>query len=152
VVPAPLELLCEAAGMKIEVLAPDTARVLTPLASPELVQITASSGPVAATSERRGWDELTPEDQKLHLQAQRIARVRVAEMRLYQAEELRKGVFEGDIYGALGAGIDGARKEFLETFLSKSPTMVDYLHLEILRSLAHDDDRLLGPEYPGPMV
>jgi hypothetical protein len=30
--------------------------------------------------------------------------------------------------------------------------MVDYLHLEILRSLAHDDDRLLGPEYPGPMV
>jgi hypothetical protein len=30
--------------------------------------------------------------------------------------------------------------------------MVDYLHLEILRSLARDDDRLLGQSYPGPMV
>jgi hypothetical protein len=30
--------------------------------------------------------------------------------------------------------------------------MVDYLHLEIVRSLAHDDDRLLGSSYPGPMV
>ena len=28
--------------------------------------------------------------------------------------------------------------------------MVDYLHLEILRSLAHDDDRLLGAIIRGP--
>jgi hypothetical protein len=30
--------------------------------------------------------------------------------------------------------------------------MVDYLHLEIVRSLAHDDERLLGAGYPGPMA
>jgi hypothetical protein len=152
VVPAPLELICEAAGMKIELLVPEAPSPLKPLPNPELVQITAPSVPATATSERRAWDDLTPEDQKLHLQAQRVARVRVAEMRLYHAEDLSKGVFAGRIYTALGSPIDAARTEFLQTFLSKSPTMVDYLHLEILRSLAHDDDRLLGPEYPGPMV
>jgi hypothetical protein len=158
VVPAPLELICEAAGMKIELLAPETPnpaetpKAMEPLPNPELVQIVAPSVPATATSEHRAWDDLTPEDQKLHLQAQRVARVRVAEMRLYHAEDLSKGVFAGNIYTALGSSIDAARTEFLQTFLSKSPTMVDYLHLEILRSLAHDDDRLLGPEYPGPMV
>jgi hypothetical protein len=152
VVPAPLELLCEAAGMKIEVLVPDAPRALSPVPSPGLVQIAAPSVPPSTTSERRGWDELSPEDQKLHLQAQRTARVRVAEMRLYHADALRNGVFAGNIYAALGSDIDAARTEFLQAFLSKSQTMVDYLHLEILRSLAHDDDRLLGPEYPGPMV
>ena len=53
---------------------------------------------------------------------------------------------------ALREQIDTARQQFQKSFLSKSPTMVDYLHLEILRSLAHDDDRLLGQNYPGPMV
>ncbi|MDQ1469402.1 MAG: hypothetical protein QOJ99_882 [Bryobacterales bacterium] len=150
VVPAPLELLSEAAGMKLELLTAPPP--LAPLRNPELVQIAAPSVPPSATSERRLWEELSPDDQKLHLQAQRVARVRVAELRLYNAEELRKGTFEGDIYGALREGIDAARTAFLQSFLSKSPTMVDYLHLEILRSLAHDDDRLLGKEYPGPMV
>lgn len=78
--------------------------------------------------------------------------MKVAEMRLYHPQELRKGVFEGNIYGSLGREIDRARADFLQTFLSKSPTMVDYLHLEILRSLAHEDDTLLGEDYPGPMV
>ena len=82
-----------------------------------------------------------------------MARVRVAEMRLYHENELRSGVGEPVIFTALCKGeIDTARDQFLQTFLSKSPTMVDYLHLEILRSLAHDDDRLLGHSYPGPMV
>jgi hypothetical protein len=136
--------------MKLELLTAPPP--LAPLRNPELVQIAAPSVPPSATSERRLWEELSPDDQKLHLQAQRVARVRVAELRLYNAEELRKGTFDGDIYGALREGIDAARTAFLQSFLSKSPTMVDYLHLEILRSLAHDDDRLLGKEYPGPMV
>ena len=82
-----------------------------------------------------------------------MARVRVAEMRLYhedRGEERRRA-----------PAISTARCKKRSTrraissckaFLSKSPTMVDYLHLEILQSLAHDDDRLLGHNYPGPMV
>jgi hypothetical protein len=145
---APLELLCEAAGMRLDGLAADTPPAPAPLPGPALVQIGAQTG----TASARTWDQLSPEDQQLHLKAQRTARIRVAEIRLYQGDALRKGAAAGDIYGNVGAEIDAARTEFLQTFLSKSPTMVDYLHLEILRSLAHDDDRLLGEKYPGPMV
>jgi hypothetical protein len=81
-----------------------------------------------------------------------MARVRVAEMRLYSEDSLRQGSGARDVYGALRKPVDAARQEFLHTYLSKSPTMVDYLHLEIVRSLANDDERLLGPDYPGPMV
>jgi hypothetical protein len=81
-----------------------------------------------------------------------MARVRVAEMRLYHDEQVRNGVARGDVYGALQNEIDAARDQFRKAFLSKSPTMVDYLHLELLRSLAHEEDRVLGYGYPGPMV
>jgi len=30
--------------------------------------------------------------------------------------------------------------------------MVDYLHLEIIRSLARENSRLLGGNYPGPIA
>jgi hypothetical protein len=141
-VPAPLELLSEAAGMRLESL---RSAVVEP--SESNVEVPASE-----TSGARSWDDLSPEDQKLHLQAQRMARVRVAEIRLLQQNELQEGLKNSNIYGALQSRIDESRDRFLQMFLSKSPTMVDYLHLEILRGLAHDDDRLLGNNYPGPMV
>lgn len=144
---APIELLCEAAGMRLETL-PQAAETVK---TGDLVQLTPV-GSIDSTGDRLTWDALNPEDQKLHLQAQRMARVRVAEMRLYHEKDLSQGTVARDIYGALKEPIDKAREQFLQTFLAKSATMVDYLHLEILSSLAHDDDRLLGPNYPGPMV
>ncbi|HWF11494.1 MAG TPA: hypothetical protein VG297_23660 [Bryobacteraceae bacterium] len=145
---APIELLCGAAGMRLETQSSQQGQQPQ---TEQLLQL-APDVPASATGEPRSWDDLTPEDQKLHLQAQRMARVRVAGMRLDHASELGRGADAGDIYGALRTEIDAARDQFLHTFLSKSPTMVDYLHLEILRSLAHGDDRMLGYEYPGPMV
>ena len=169
---APLEVLCEAAGLKIEALVPESTAQLAPLKSAGLVHIsgvastpipptpsaTSDPGPESnpvvpvARSDRRSWDQLTPDEQRLHLKAQRVARVKIAEIRLYNAAALGKGTFAGDIYGALRSEIDAARTEFLQSYLSKSATMVDYLHLEIMRSLANEDERLLGSDYPGPMV
>jgi methyl coenzyme M reductase subunit D len=133
----PLELLCEAAGMRLEAL----LGASEPAKGPDLVQVTPARAEV-----------VDPEDRKLHLQAQRMARVRVAEMRLYNERELREGAATGNIYASLKSVIDTARNQFLQGFLAKSSTMVDYLHLEILQNLAHGDDRLLGRQYPGPMV
>jgi hypothetical protein len=158
---APIELLCEAAGMRLEAFAAAIPVVEAPIAvaaavgaSPQEApaQTRLPDAPASVAPEPQSWDDLTPEDQRLHLQAQRMARVRVAEMRLYQPNELRNGLEKSNLYGALQSEIDAARTQFLQSFLSKSSTMVDYLHLEIMRSLAHDDDRLLGHEYPGPMV
>jgi hypothetical protein len=142
-VSAPVELLCEAAGMRLETFQPVVSQLLSQRAGEQAVPNRET--PLA-------WDDLNAEDRKLHLQAQRMARLRVAEMRLYHENEVRSGAATGDIYGALQNEIDAARDQFLQAFLSKSSTMVDYLHLELLRSLAHDDDRLLGHHYPGPMV
>ena len=53
---------------------------------------------------------------------------------------------------ALRGRIDVARETFQKTFFAAAPTMVDYLHLELVRTLANDDPELLGKEYPGPMA
>ncbi|MDQ2901585.1 MAG: hypothetical protein M3Y07_17580, partial [Acidobacteriota bacterium] len=120
---------------------------------PDLVQVEGLTAH-PATEDRKGaaWGRLSPEDQARHLRAQRFARVKVAELRLYRADAVRDGRERGELYRALRPEIDAARAEFHRDFIEVSPTMVDYFHLELLRSLAHEDDRLLGPDYPGPLV
>ncbi len=143
VTPAPIELLCEAAGMKVESL---EAAVIPERPAPpqeDLVQI-AGAGKAAKR------ENLGAEEQAAHLRAQRMAKVRVAQMRISESEALRRGVHLHDIYGELRISIDTARADYRETYMS-SPGMVDYLHLEIVRSLAREDTRLLGQRYPGPI-
>jgi hypothetical protein len=98
------------------------------------------------------WWELTPRERQLHLAAQRFARLHVAEMRLYRMSAVRSGRARLDLYDALRDSIDTAREGFREKFIGPSTSMVDYLHLELLRSLADDDPHLLGHEYPGPLA
>ena len=98
------------------------------------------------------WAELTPQERQLHLAAQRFARLHVAEMRLYRIDAVRSGRARLDLYDALRDSIDTAREGFRQKFIGPSKTMVDYLHLELLRSLADDDPHLLGHEYPGPLA
>ncbi len=105
-----------------------------------------------APNAKPSWDSLSPEEQQLHLRAQRSARVQVAELRLYESEAVKSGRVTRDLYGALRQKIDDARGEFRRTFFATCPSMVDYLHLELVRTLANDDPELLGKEYPGPLV
>jgi hypothetical protein len=95
------------------------------------------------------WDRLSAEEQRLHLRAQRFARVRVAEMRLYHAAEVRAGRSRRAVYDALREPIDAARETFRASYFAPCPSMVDYLHLEMVRTLANDDPELLGEIYPG---
>ncbi len=92
------------------------------------------------------------QDQDLHLKAQRFARNQVAEIRLYKSEDVKNGRAASNLYTSLKAEIDSAREAFRRDFLSTPGKMVDYLHLELVRTLANDDVQLLGPDYPGPLV
>jgi len=151
---APLELLCEAAGMRLEALETHAPATVPASALPvetekgDLVQIAGVRNGTPASS----WETLSAQEQAQHLRAQRTARVRVAQIRISEAAALRKGVQERDIYQALRRSIDAARGEFRQNYMMQAPGMVDYLHLEIVRSLAHDNEKLLGAEYPGPMA
>jgi len=102
--------------------------------------------------EKTAWESLAAEEQQIHLRAQRFARVRAAEMRLHEGPVVLAGRSRRNLYEALRGPIDEARGQFRRDFFARCPSMVDYLHLELLRTLANDDGELLGADYPGPMV
>ena len=87
-----------------------------------------------------------------HSSALRFARVRVAEIQLYQASQVKAGRAARDLYGALRPSIDAARNAFRERFLVPLKGIPDYLHQELVKTLANDDAVLLGPSYPGPLA
>jgi hypothetical protein len=127
-----LELLATVAGAVIESRPPDAV----PPAS--LVQIAAPQA---------GQEHLN-----LHLKAQRFARTQVAEIVLYKSQNVKIGRAARNLYTSLKPEIDSAREAFRRDFLSAPGAMVDYLHLELVRTLANDDVKLLGSDYPGPLV
>ncbi|MGD0199163.1 MAG: hypothetical protein ABSD27_00275 [Bryobacteraceae bacterium] len=94
----------------------------------------------------------TQEEEELRLRAQRFARVRVAEMRLYRAQAVHAGRAAKRLYAELKEDIDSARLAFEREYLSASAAMPDYLHAELVRTLANDDLSALGPDYPGPLA
>ncbi|HUI77556.1 MAG TPA: hypothetical protein VLY24_06555 [Bryobacteraceae bacterium] len=146
-VPAILCAWGAAPGSALELLTQLAAAVWSGLPAPTgLVGISGSEVPTPSA-----WDTLPAEDQRLHLRAQRFARVQVAEMRLYETEAVQSGRARGDLYGALRERIDRGRESFRKSFFT-CPSMVDYLHLELLRTLAHDDPEVLGKDYPGPLL
>jgi hypothetical protein len=91
-------------------------------------------------------------ERELHVQARRFARVQAAEIRLYKSENVKNGRAACDLYTSLKTEIDSARDVYHRDFMVRSPSMVDYLHGELVRTIANDDAALLGPEYPGPLV
>jgi len=137
-----LELLAAVAG------AVRDGRPAAPAPGAALVQL----APSQQKPEILSWFSLSQQDRELHLKAQRFARVQVAGIRLYQSETVKKARASRSLYASLQAEIDAAREAFRRDYLHSSETMVDYLHLEILRTLANDDAESLGPDYPGPMV
>jgi hypothetical protein len=111
-----------------------------------LVQIAA---PQAAKPD---WNALSPDEQRVHFRAQRFARVQVAELRLHKGDAVGAGRAARNLYETLREPIESARKTFHDSFYPPCPSMVDYLHLELVRTLANDDPELLGKDYPGPLA
>jgi len=117
-------------------VAPGRARDLVPLAG----------------EDDGGWTGLSRQEQELHLRAQRFARVQVAEMRLYKSQAVKAGRARCNLYAELKEDIESGREAFRRQFVSASPSMLDYFHLELVRTLANDDAAALGEGYPGPLV
>ena len=150
---AALELLAQVTGVVWTALVAEEREGPAVTPPSDLVTI-APAAPDAPTTPRHAatWESLSPDEQQIHLRAQRFARVHVAEMRLYEADTVQSGRTRGDLYAALRNPIDAARQAFRDQFFAPCPSMVDYLHLELLRTLANDDPDLFGKDYPGPLV
>lgn len=87
----------------------------------------------------------------MHLRAQRFARLLVADLQLYRAAEIREGKQMRNLYGRLKEEIDKSREAYYRKF-GQTAAGMDYFHVELVRTLAGDDEGLLGPDYPGPTV
>jgi hypothetical protein len=151
-----IELLTQVAAAvwtSLPVLQPEPEPEPEVVPAPPLELVTIAPAPVvdSAPKTASAWNDLAPAEQQLHLRAQRFARVHVAEMRLQHADRVQTGRSRRDIYAALREPIDAARKAFYAQFFT-CPSMVDYLDLELTRTLAHEDPELLGRSYPGPLV
>lgn len=139
-----LELLASMAAYSAEALraapAPEPAKL-----------VLISPAEPAGTASRPSWSKLPKSEQEIHLRAQRFARTKLSELLLHKMEQVRTGRTSQNLYGALKEEIETAREDFREQFVAACPSMVDYLHLELVRTLAKDDESALGADYPGPL-
>jgi hypothetical protein len=140
-----LELLVSLAASSIEMT--ETVTVRPPAA--DLVNIGGVEPPKQAP---RMFADLPKPEQELHLRAQRFARTQVAQLLLHKVIQVRNGRASNNLYSGLQNEIDAGRHAFRQQYLDTCPSMVDYYHLELVRTLARDSDEALGPDYPGPMV
>jgi hypothetical protein len=97
------------------------------------------------------WSALNDDQRNLHLRAQRFSRVKVAEMQLARPEACRAGLEQNDVYLFLKKEIDAARETYRTQFM-KTPSMVDYFHLELVRTAADGEESKLGADYPGQLA
>ncbi len=134
---------------------PDALDLIASLATLTSPRATAAVTHHTITQEK-GSNGAAPAGDVINLAAQRFARVRIAEIRLYYASAVKAGRAGRDLYGSLRPHIEAARDAFRDRFLtngtSAGTSTADYLHAEIVHSLAHDDATLLGPDYPGPLA
>ena len=97
------------------------------------------------------WADLSEDQRVLHVRAQRFARVKTAEMQLSRPDACQAGRQQGNLYVFLRQEIDKARDTYRKQFMI-IPSMVDYLHLELVRTAAGGDEGKLGADYPGQLV
>lgn len=97
------------------------------------------------------WADLSEQERNLHIRAQRFSRVKVAEMQLARPDACRAGREQNNLYVFLRPELDKARDEYRRQFMS-IPSMVDYLHIELVRTATGGDELKLGAEYPGQLV
>jgi hypothetical protein len=140
-----LELLVSLASSSIET----TEIVTVKHPGGELVHIGSVDAPKPGA---QTWADLPKPDQEVHLRAQRFARTRVAQMLLHKVNQVRSGRASNNLYKELKGDIDAGREAFRQQYIETCPSMVDYFHLELVRTLAKDTPDALGPNYPGAMA
>ncbi len=93
-----------------------------------------------------------PEEEKLHSDAKRFARLLVSEIKLYNEHHVDEGRKNQDLYLRLKRDIDRSREMYEKRVSPNVTRKIDYFHDEIIRILGDNDPSTLGSDYPGPRV
>ena len=132
-------------------------------AEPEIEPTVATPPPAARPASRAATEIAPPEDldgpgwafstsqipaetgdDSLHEEAQRLARLLVTEIKLYNEEEVEEGRRNRNIYQTLREDINRSRQIYEERIDEKIRAETDYFHEELVRILAGGDADALG--------
>jgi hypothetical protein len=92
------------------------------------------------------------DQENLHADAKRFARLLVSEIKLYNESNVAEGRRNNDLYSRLKRDIDKSREMYENRISPAVSQKIDYLHDEIIRILGDNDPSTLGSDYPGPRV
>jgi len=112
----------------------------------------------AAPRRRYGSDVELPvevdgeEEKRLHIDAQRFARLLVSEIKLYNEQKVADGREQNDLYERLREYIDRSRDMYDKRVKPEVARKYDYFHHELVNTLAVGDAAKLGSAYPGATV
>jgi hypothetical protein len=119
---------------------------------------TAASGPSATTGTRSGASAnsgplragLSGDEEKLHTDARKFARLLVSEIKLYNEGKVVEGRRNGDLYERLKEDIDRSRQMYEKRVSTDVSSMRDYFYEELVSTLAEGEPAKLGSSFPGP--
>jgi hypothetical protein len=95
---------------------------------------------------------LVQEEEKLHADAKRFARLLVSEIKLYNEHRVVEGRQDRDLYLRLKKDIDRSREMYEKRVSPNVARKIDYFHDEIIRILGDNDPSTLGSDYPGSRI
>ncbi|HEY4573120.1 MAG TPA: hypothetical protein VIJ26_04135, partial [Thermoanaerobaculia bacterium] len=129
--------------------APSPLRPVPPPEEPALDRGTPEVRPPSDV-EGPGWAFATTrvpvsaDNQALHEEARRLARLLVSEIKLYNEEQVEEGRRNRDIYERLREDIDRSRQMYDERVDPQILRSTDYFYQELVRILAAGDSKALG--------
>jgi hypothetical protein len=148
--PETIEVGSEAIDSRTEPSAQSDEVPVNPLAA----QLPAQPG----ARRRYGMDVELPvkvdndDERRLHIEAQRFARLLVSEIKLYNEQKVEEGRSEHDLYPRLREYIDRSREMYDRRVKPEVAQRYDYFHSELVNTLAEGEPEKLGNAYPGATV
>ncbi|MBL8193624.1 MAG: hypothetical protein JNM06_07560 [Blastocatellia bacterium] len=113
-----------------------------PLAKSAPGQVSKQAKPIPANDE----------EQKLHNDAKRFARLLVSEIKLYNEQKVLDGRRNSDLYDRLKEDIDRSRQMYDKRVSALVAAKYDYFYDELVNTLAEGDEVKLGKDCPGPSL
>ncbi len=149
--PAELDEVTQAGGPRAvpaggfaEPAGADAARgaASSPTGTPEVRPPSGVQGPGWAFATARV--NVAADDEALHEEARRLARLLVSEIKLYNEEQVEEGRRNRDLYERLKDDIDRSRQMYEERVEPRVLRSTDYFYQELVRILAAGDSKALG--------
>jgi hypothetical protein len=133
------------------VSAPPPPPVIAP-PPPPVVAAPPPPPPVAAPPVAPPRQAVTEDEERLHNDARRFARLLVSEIKLYNEQKVSEGRANRDLYDRLKDDIDRSRQMYEKRVSPNVAAKFDYFYDEMVSTLAEGDAAKLGSDYPGPSV